>query len=57
MLTREEQEQVVAMVRKMIRNDRARASRLRQGLVTPSGAQEWEARDWAELADLLKEVG
>ena len=57
MLTREEQQQVIDEVKKMIRQDRQRMTRLQKGTVTERSAKEWEERDFNNLADLLKEVG
>ena len=57
MLTREEQQQVIDEVKKMIRQDRQRMTRLQKGTMSERSSREWEERDFNNLADLLKEVG
>jgi hypothetical protein len=57
MLTREEQQRVIDEVKKMIRQDRQRLTRLQKGTMSEKASREWENRDFDNLADLLKEVG
>ena len=57
MLTREEQEQVMDMVRRIIRNDRVRRIRIQQMAQSEKSAKQAFERDLENLADLLKEVG
>ena len=57
MLTREEQQQVIDEVKKMIRQERQRLTRLQKGTMSERSSREWEERDFNNLADLLKEVG
>jgi hypothetical protein len=57
MLTKEEQDQVIQMVKKMISHDRQMVTRLKKSLLTERGAREWEERNFENLRDLLKEVG
>ena len=57
MLTKEEQDQVIQMVKKMISHDRQMVTRLKKSLLTERGAREWEERNFVNLRDLLKEIG
>lgn len=57
MLTKEEQDEVIQMVKKMISHDRQMVTRLRKNLLTERGAREWEERNFENLRDLLKEIG
>lgn len=57
MLTKEEQDQVIQMVKKMISHDRQMVTRLKKNLLTERGARDWEERNFENLRDLLKEIG
>ena len=57
MLTKEEQDEVIKMVKKMISHDRQMVTRLKKNLLTERGAREWEERNFENLRDLLKEIG
>lgn len=57
MLTKEEQDEVIKMVKKMISHDRQMVTRMKKSLLTERGAREWEERNFESLRDLLKEIG
>lgn len=57
MLTKEEQDEVIRVVKKMISHDRQMATRLKKNQITERSAREWEERNFEILRDLLKEIG
>lgn len=57
MLTIQEQQQVLKLVRKMIRNDRTRRTKVKNYVCSDKKVKESEKKDFEELHDLLKELG
>ena len=57
MLTVDEQEKILDVVRRIVRNDRIRRTRIQQHTMSEQSARECYDRDIDLLADLLKEVG
>lgn len=57
MLTKEQQDEVIKMVTKMIAHDRQMITRRKKNLVTERGVREWQKRNFENLQELLKEIG
>ena len=57
MLTTQEQDEVIKFVKKIIRNDRNRRSRLAKYLISEKAAREGEKKDYEELRYVLKDLG
>lgn len=57
MLTSDEQLQVIKLVKKMILRDRNRRTKLRSFSMSVANARKDSQADWAELRELLKEIG
>lgn len=57
MLTIQEQQQILKLVRKMIRNDRTRRTKVKNYVCSGKKVKESEKKDFEELHDLLKELG
>lgn len=57
MLTQEEQMEVIEEVKKIIRNDRSRNTRVKNGSISEKAVKEAEKRDLQNLHYLLKEIG
>jgi hypothetical protein len=56
-LTQEEQMEVIEEVKKIIRNDRSRNTRVKTGSMSEKVAKEAEKRDLQNLHYLLKDIG
>lgn len=57
MLTTQEQDEVIKFVKKILRNDRSRRSRLNKLLISEKAAKESEQKDFKELKYVLKDLG
>lgn len=57
MLTTQEQDEVIKFVKKMIRNDRSRKSKVEKYLISEKAVKESEKKDYEELKYLLKDLG
>lgn len=57
MLTTQEQDEVIKFVKKMIRNDRGRKSKVEKYLISEKAVKESEKKDFDELRYLLKDLG
>lgn len=57
MLTKEEQDRVMEAVKRIIKMDRMRRTKIKTMLISEKSAKASEARDLEELLDLLKEIG
>lgn len=57
MLTPEEQMEVIKEVKKMLRNDRNRITRVKKYQISEKAAKEAEKRDFENLHYLLKDLG
>lgn len=57
MLTTQEQDEVIKFVKKILRNDRSRRSKLNKLLISEKAAKESEQRDFKELRYVLKDLG
>jgi hypothetical protein len=57
LLTTQEQDEVIKFVKKIIRNDRNRRSRLAKYSISEKAAKESEKRDYEELRYVLKDLG
>jgi hypothetical protein len=56
-LTPEEQMEVIEEVKKMLRNDRNRNTRVKKNLISEKAAKAAEKRDFENLHYLLKDLG
>ena len=57
MLTTQEQEEVLKFVRRMLKNDRTRRTKVKNFVYSEKKANEAEQKDFSDLNDLLKELG
>lgn len=57
MLTIQEQDEVIKFVKKMLKNERTRRSKIERFVMSDKAAKESEQRDFEELRYVLKDLG